>query len=155
MNCEEVTLGKFTIVGVSIRTTNKDYKSQDDIAKLWEIFFRNKSYETIPNKVSNDIYCIYTDYETDYTGEYTTLLGYQVSTLEGMPTNLNLVIKEFPESKYYKYISEGELPYAVAKTWAHIWESNINRRYLADFDVYGEEAKDPKDAKITTYLSIK
>lgn len=156
MKYEEVILDKFTVVGISVRTTNQNYQSQSDITKLWEIFFRNGYLQQLlPNKVSSDIYCIYTDYESDYTGEYTALLGYKVSSKNGIPTNLGLTIKEFTESKYYKYISEGELPYAVGKTWAYIWQSNIQRRYLADFDIYGEDSKDPKNAKITTYLSIK
>lgn len=154
MKQEEVVLDKFSVVGISVRTTNQDYKSQGDIAKLWEIFLRNGYLESMP-KVSDDIYCIYTDYESDYTGEYTTVLGYKVADAESIPTNLSLTIKEIPSSKYYKYISEGELPYAVGKTWAHIWQSDIDRRYLADFDVYGKEAKDPANAKITTFLSIK
>lgn len=156
MTHEEVVLEKFTIVGLSVRTTNQNHHSQGDIAKLWEIFFRNAYLQQLlPNKVSDDIYCMYTDYESDYTGEYTTLLGYKVSSTDNVPTNLSLAIKEIENSKYNKYISEGELPYSVGKTWAHIWQSNINRRYLADFDVYGEEAKNPQNAKITTFLSIK
>ncbi|MBD8388344.1 GyrI-like domain-containing protein [Dysgonomonas sp. BGC7] len=153
---EEVTLEKFTVAGISVRTTNQNHQSQEDITKLWEAFFRNAYIQQmLPNKVSDDIYCIYTDYESDYTGPYTTILGYKVSTAEGIPTNLSLIIRDIPSSKYCKYISEGELPYAVGKTWAHIWQSNIDRRYLADFDVYGAESKDPKNAKITTFLSIK
>lgn len=155
MKREEVVLETFTIVGISVRTTNQNHKSQEDIAKLWESFFLNGVVQTIPNKVSNDIYCIYTDYESDYTGKYTTIIGYKVSSIEGIPTNKNLIIKDFPECKYYKYISEGELPYAVGKTWAHIWQSDIDRAYIADFDIYGDEAKDPKNARITTFLSIK
>lgn len=155
MNCEEVTLDPFTVVGISVRTTNQNHKSQEDIAKLWESFFLNGVVQSIPNKISNDAYCIYTDYESDYTGEYTTLIGYKVSGISGIPTNKNLIIKDFPACRYLKYTSEGELPYAVGKTWAHIWQSDINRAYIADFDIYGVEAKDPKNAKITTFLSIK
>lgn len=156
MKHEEVALDKFYVVGISVRTTNQNHQSQGDIAKLWEIFFRNGYLQQmLANKVSDDIFCIYTDYESDYTGKYTTIIGYKVSGIEGIPTNLSLTIKEIPESKYYKYISEGELPYAVGKTWAHIWQSNIDRHYAADFDVYGAESRDPKNAKITTFLSIK
>lgn len=155
MKSKEITLDAFTIVGISVRTTNQNHKSQEDIAKLWESFFLNGVVQSIPNKISNDVYCIYTDYESDYTGEYTTLIGYKVSNINGIPANKNLIIKDFPSCKYLQYTSEGELPYAVGKTWAHIWQSNINRAYTADFDIYGEEAKDPKNAKITTFLSIK
>jgi len=156
MKHEEIKLDKFYVVGISVRTTNQNHQSQGDIVKLWEAFFRNGYIQQmLPNKVSNDIYCIYTDYESDYTGEYTTIIGYQVSGIEGIPTNLSLAIHEIAESKYYKYISHGELPYAVGKTWAHIWQSNIDRRYAADFDVYGDDARDPKNAKITTFLSVR
>ena len=69
MNREEVTLTKFVVVGISVRTTNQNHQSQEDIAKLWEVFFRNAYIQQLmPNKVSNDIYCIYTDYKSDYTG---------------------------------------------------------------------------------------
>lgn len=153
MKHEEVTLESFTIVGISVRTTNQNHQSQRDITKLWEIFFRNNVIEMIPDRVSDDIYCIYTDYESDYTAEYTTVLGCKVSSHLNIP--VNLIVKEIPTSKYNKYISEGELPYAIGRTWAHIWQSDIDRRYAADFDVYGEGAKDPKNAKIMTFLSIK
>lgn len=153
MNHEEITLDKFTVVGIAVRTTNQDYKSQKDISDLWDMFFSRNIIGMIPDKISNDIYCIYTDYESDFTGEYTTILGCRVSGTDKV--SMDLTIKEIPASKYYKYISEGELPYAVGKTWAHIWKSNIDRAYLADFDIYGEEAKDPSNAKITTFLSIK
>lgn len=153
MKQEEVKLDKFTVVGISVRTTNQNYQSQKDIADLWDMFFSRNIIGMIPNKISNDIYCIYTDYESDFTGEYTTILGCKVSDTNKVPADLT--IKEIPETKYYKYLSEGELPYAVGRTWAHIWKSEINRAYVADFDIYGEEAQDPKNARLTTFLSIK
>lgn len=153
MNFEKVSLDKLIIVGISVRTTNQNYKSQKDIAKLWEFFFLNDIQHLIPNKISDDIYCIYTDYESDYTGEYTTILGCQVSKIDAISDRL--IVKEIPACTYNKYISEGEMPYCVGKTWAQIWQSDLDRKYLADFDIYGEGAKDPKNARIITYLSIK
>lgn len=152
MKYEVVTLDKFTIVGIAVRTTNQEGKSQSDIGKLWESFFQKEVLKAIPNKLSEDIYCIYTDYESDYTGEYTTILGCQVSSIENVPADF--IIKEIPECTYYKYISEGELVSAVGKTWSHIWKSDIDRKYLADFDIYGDEARDPKNARIITFLSV-
>lgn len=155
MKHEEVILEAFSVVGMSVRTTNQNHQSQNDIPKLWEAFLIN-SYlqELLPNKSTEDIYCVYTDYESDYTGSYTTIIGYKVTSIEKIPTNLGLTIKEIPSSVYYKYVSEGELPSVVGDTWTHIWQSNIDRRYTADFDVYGEEVKNPANAKISTYLSI-
>ena len=149
---ENINLEKLTIVGISVRTNNKKAQSQGDIAKLWEEFFTNNISNKINNKISNDIYCIYTEYESDFTADYTTFLGCSVSAIEELPVGLKSL--EIDAGKYLKFLSEGEMPACVMKTWTHIWQENYARAYKADFDIYGEEAKDPLNAKITTYLSI-
>lgn len=70
----------FKIIGISIRTTNQNNQSQEDLGKLWGQFFRENVFEKIPYKISEDIYSIYTDYQSDYTEGYTTLIGVPVSS---------------------------------------------------------------------------
>jgi len=60
-----MTLNKFNIIGISVRTTNQNNKSAEDIGKLWEQFYRENLSAKIPNKTSNNIYAIYTDYKGD------------------------------------------------------------------------------------------
>ena len=50
---------KFNVIGISIRTTNEDRQSGKDIPALWNKFMTEEIQGKIPNKVSGDIFCIY------------------------------------------------------------------------------------------------
>ncbi|MDU1903951.1 MAG: GyrI-like domain-containing protein [Dysgonomonas sp.] len=154
MDYKETTLEAFTVVGISVRTINKDGKGIKDIGELFHRFFAENIIATIPNKISDEFYCIYTDYESDFMGEYTTILGCKVSGTENLPEGL--VVKQVPACKYRKYSAQGKIHEAVGQIWTHIWQSpDTDRAYIADFDVYGAEAQNPENAKIYTYLSVK
>jgi len=137
----------FDIIGISVRTTNKDERSQKDIGELWARFMSEGVMEKIPGKESADIYCVYTDYETDFNGAYTTIIGCRVNTLEMIPEGMDG--KTIPSSKYQVYKSSGEMPKALMETWKIIWDSDIYRAYTADFDLYGP------DPVVKTYISVK
>ena len=65
---ETINIDSFQIIGISIKTANSDVeKLQHDMQSLWHRFISENIAEKIPNKISSDIYCIYTDYEGDYT----------------------------------------------------------------------------------------
>lgn len=145
-------LEQFSVVGIAVKTTNQNGQAQKDISELWQKFFSNNISNRVPNKVSDDIYCVYTDYESDVNGAYTTILGYKVTTLESVPEGL--IGKSIPKATYQLYRSKGELPQSVLATWGHIWQTLIKRRYLADFDVYGQQSQDPSYAEVETYLSV-
>jgi predicted transcriptional regulator YdeE len=152
MTFTTTTLEQFYVIGIAVRTTNQNGQSQKDIGELWQRFFNDKISDRIPEKVNNDIYCIYTDYESDANGTYTTFLGCKVGTLGNIPKGL--VSKTIPKAKYQVYKSTGKLPDIVLSTWMHIWNIDIKRKYLADFDVYGQKAQDPNNAEVDTYLSV-
>ena len=69
------------IAGISVRTTNKNGQSQTDIGHLWTKFMSEGLAGQIKDKVTDDIYCLYTDYETDHTGLYTTVIGCKVGSM--------------------------------------------------------------------------
>lgn len=153
MNTENIKLEEITLVGISVRTNNEQAQSKGDIAKLWENFFAQDIMTKIENKISNDIYCVYTNYESDHTADYTTFLGCAVSaTASDLSVGLETLI--IPADKYLKFISEGQMPTCVLQTWLQIWGTEYPRAYKADFDIYGVESQDPTNAKVTTYLSI-
>jgi predicted transcriptional regulator YdeE len=146
------TLEAFHIIGIFVRTTNVNNKALKDIGDLFGNFVGQNIMEKIPNKISEDIYCVYTDYESDFNGPYTTIIGCKVSTLNDIPTGL--IGKSIPHSKYEVYRSTGKLSISLAKTWEGIWNSELNRRYSADFDIYGEKARDYENAEVDTYVAI-
>jgi predicted transcriptional regulator YdeE len=147
-----VTLGTFHVIGIFVRTTNVNNKALKDIGDLFGNFVGQNIMEKIPNKMTEDIYCVYTNYETDFNGPYTTIIGCKVSSLKDIPTGL--IGKTIPDSKYEVYRSTGKLSISLAKTWEGIWNSEINRRYSADFDIYGEKARDYENAEVDTYVAV-
>lgn len=152
MTFENRSLGEFLVAGISIRTTNKNGQSQKDIGELWGRFMSENIAQKISNKISGNLYCIYTDYESDFMGEYTTILGFDVGSVENLPDGL--IVKTIPASTYRLYKSQGELPGSVVNTWKQIWESDMKRKYLADFDIYPPDAFSSPNPVVETYLSV-
>lgn len=145
----------FKIIGISTRTTNKDNQSQEDLGKLWGQFFAENVIAKIPNKVSNNIITIYTDYKSDYTDEYTTIIGIPVSTLDEIPDKL--IGREFQSDDFRKFIAKGKMPNAVMNAWLDIWKKDkqLNRKYSYDFEVYGEKSQNGENSEVEIYLSTK
>ena len=142
----------FKVIGIVVRTTNSNGQSKADINELWNRWFAENVATRIPNTVSDHLYNIYTDYESDEHGFYNTILGYSVSTLASIPNGL--IGKQIPKSNYKEFVSEGKLPDCVVKTWETIWGLKFNRSYIADFDVYDPATMNPENAIVKTYLSI-
>lgn len=147
---------KFCIIGISTRTTNENGQSAKDIEALWGRFWAEEIQKQIPGKVSDEIYAVYTGYETDFTGPYTTLIGLPVSSLENIPKGFVGITIE--TDVYQKFVSRGKMPEAVFNTWLEIWgdkELNIKRAYRADFTVHGKKYHDGHDAEVETFISVK
>ncbi len=149
------TIEGFTIVGLAVRTTNENSQAAKDIPALWNKFMTENRVEQIPNKLDHQIYCMYTDYEGDFTKPYTTILGCKVAN---DPAEIpdGLVRKFVPTASYTKVVATGNLlEGAVYKAWVNIWNSALSRAYQSDFEVYGLGAQDPAKASVDIYLSIK
>jgi len=146
------TLSEFHIIGISVRTTNVSNKALKDIGELFGNFVSQNMMGKIPEKITEDIYCVYTDYESDYNGPYTAIVGCKVNSLDDIPTGF--IGKTIPGAKYQVYKSTGKLSISLTRTWEEIWNTDIDRRYSADFDIYGEKAKDYENAEVETYVSI-
>jgi predicted transcriptional regulator YdeE len=135
------TVQKFYIIGISTRTTNENGQSAKDIEALWGKFWGEEIQKQIPNKVSDEIYAVYTDYETDFTGLYTTIIGLPVSSLENIPEGFVSITIE--TAVYKKFVSKGKMPEAVFNTWLEIWQNKkLNRAYKADFTIHGKKYYD-------------
>jgi predicted transcriptional regulator YdeE len=144
----------FSIIGIAVRTTNENNQSGKDIPALWDKFMAEGMLEKIPGKIDNTLYCIYTGYESDYTKPYTTILGCKVANADNIPEGM--VGKNFDGGNYTKYTAKGNLMQGVVfNKWTKIWDSNIERAYTADFEVYGQKAQNPADAEVDIFIAIK
>ena len=131
----------FNIIGIAIKTTNENQQSVEDIGKLWERFFSENIAAQVPNKASDAIYSLYTDYESDYTGKYTAILGMKVSSLDSIPKGM--VGRQFKGGNYQKFTAKSLEPESVVDVWKEVWAKNeeLNRKYTVDFEVHKQGEK--------------
>ena len=145
----------FKIIGISIETTNQNGKAAEDLGNLWGRFFAENVAGKIQNKISGEIYSIYTDYESDFTGNYLAILGFKVSSLDNIPDGL--IGREFENETFMKFTAKGEMPNAVVETWKEIWskDDSLRRKYTYDFEVYGEKSQNGTDSEVEIYIATK
>jgi predicted transcriptional regulator YdeE len=151
---EHTILEPFKIIGISIRTTNENGQSAKDIPLLWQKLMNENILTNIPNKIDNTIYSVYTDYEKDFTKPYTTLLGCKVNSLDIIPEGM--VGYSFDGGVYKKFIAKGDLSKGVViNEWNKIWTMDLNRAYIADFEIYGEKSQDAQNAEVDILIALK
>ncbi len=152
MNYNIVSFNNIKIAGISVRTNNKNGKSQKDIMELWKEWFDDEVGSMITNRVSDNIYCVYTEYDSDHSGDYTVILGYEVSKFDGLLDELVKI--DIKPCSYREFISNGKVPDVVADVWNNIWNSeSIGRSYATDFDLYiGDNME---NMEVRTYISMK
>lgn len=149
----KVNIEPFKVIGISVRTTNENNQAAKDIADLWGKFMNNRVLEAIPNKIDHTVYSIYTDYESDHTKPYTTILGCKVETLSTIPDGM--VGKSFDGGNYVKLSAKGNLMKGlIVNKWSEIWKMDLDRLFTADFEVFGEKAQNPTDAEIDFLIAV-
>jgi predicted transcriptional regulator YdeE len=145
---------KFSVIGISVRTTNENGQAGKDIPGLWNKFMTEGIIEQIPNKIDSSIYCIYTEYEKDHTKPYTTILGCKVENLDTIPNGM--VGKTFEEATYTKHVAKGNILQGIVfEEWTKIWNSDLDRTFVADFEVYGEKAQNPENAEVDIFIGVR
>lgn len=143
----------FYVVGLSVRTTNENNRAAQDIPALWNRFFAEGIASKIPGRLSEELYCLYTDYEKDHTKPYTTVLGYKVKDLDAIPEGLSGVA--VPGKSFAVFTASGKLSDGIVyREWLRIWEEPLDRAFSGDFEVYGPEAQNPDDARVKIYIAL-
>lgn len=144
---------KFSVIGISVRTTNENGQSGEDIPALWNTFMSEAIQSKIPGKISEELFCIYTDYEKDHTKPYTTILGCKVENLDFIPENM--VGKTIESADYEELTARGNLSEGVVyNKWLEIWNSDLHRSFTADFEVYGAKAQNPENAEVAIFIAL-
>lgn len=150
-----IKIEAFKIIGIETETTNENGQAAIDIGNLWAKFYTENIPNKILNKLSEDIYAIYTDYESDFKGKYKTIIGLKVDSLQNIPSGL--IGREFKTAEYKKIIAKGTMPNAIGEKWQEIWakDSIIDRKYTADFEVYGKNAQKGENSEVEIFIAIK
>jgi len=143
----------FFIIGISVRTSNENGQAGTDIPALWNKFLGNDLGSQIPGKISNSLYCIYTEYELDHTRPYTTVLGCRVTSLTQIPEGMTgLAING---GTYIRRTAKGDLHQGVVfNEWTKIWNAGLPRVFTADFEVYDERSHNPENAEVDIFIAV-
>jgi predicted transcriptional regulator YdeE len=153
MEYKIINLPSFNFIGLPIRTTNENNQAMRDIGPHWQKFMSENMIEKIPSKADSELLGLYTDYEGDFMKPYTFIIGCRVSDTVNVPDGM--AAKVISVLKYAVFTGKGKLPDIVPQTWMKIWNSDIERAYRSDFEVYGIKASNREDAEIDIYISIK
>lgn len=142
----------FCITGLFIRTTNENGAAAGAIPPLWQKFLSENAMVQIPGKTSNDIYCVYTEYEKDYTRPYTVVLGCRVEAAAPVPEGFKKIT--ISAGNYTVVRAKGRLDEGIVfRAWTEIWNTATKRIYTTDFEVYGAKAANPGNAEVDIFVA--
>ena len=152
---EKISIPEFKLIGLSLgtKTTNQNGQSAIDCGNHWQKFGAGNYAEKIHNKISDEIFAVYHDYDGDHTAPYAYFIGCKVSQDAETPAGMNSLL--IPKADYVKITAKGTMPDCVADAWRFIWAGNFERTYQADFEIYGDRSRDWKNAEVDIYLGVK
>jgi predicted transcriptional regulator YdeE len=137
------------VIGMALRTSNEE--AGKTIPAHWQRFNASSIHKQVKNRISDDIYAVYTNYEGDYTKPYTLVIGFEVDSLDNIPMGLTGVT--IPASRYEVYSAKGILP-PIYETWQKIWKTPLRRTYKADFELYRADLKNQVPPEVLIYIGV-
>ncbi len=149
----------FQIIGISTKTSNaNELTAQAKIPQLWQDFYEKNIVDQLSKLDNQNVYGLYSDYETDVNGNYAITIGVEASKMND--ASPEWVIKTIPAAKYLVFTShKGKMPEIVIQTWQEIWawfaNSEVERTYTGDFELYDERCANPQEAQVEVYIAIK
>ena len=137
-----VSLYGMYIVGLEVRTTNRDEENQATakIPVLWQrVRTENLLTAITTPKVPGVTLGAYTRYQSDDRGPYSLIVGSEVDGLERIPPGMVGITVLAQE--YLIFTAAGEMPAAVIEGWKAVWRyfsetTVLTRAFTTDFERY-------------------
>ncbi|SHN14458.1 Predicted transcriptional regulator YdeE, contains AraC-type DNA-binding domain [Cyclobacterium lianum] len=151
---EKITLPGFQLIGLRLaaKTSNENGQSMLDCGHLWQEFERGQYFKKIPNKIDNNIYAVYYEYEGDHSEPFSYFIGCKIRPQSGDLSGLHML--NMPTQRYCKITAKGKMPDCMSASWRKIWDSKMNRTFGFDFEVYGEKSQNRDDTEVDIYVSV-
>lgn len=141
------------IMGVQRRTSNADGRSIDDIPACWQDFLSRNMVSKIPHRAKTPaMFTVYSDYESDWTGEYSYMIGSEVTKADKIPAGLAVV--RIPTQTYMVFTAAGPMPDALLSVWASVWGTKLPRAYTFDFEQYDARFTRPENKEVDVYIAV-
>ena len=121
-----IQLPEVKLVGIKERTRNSaemDPSTAKIAPTVQRYFHQALAEKLIHRKHPGATYCVYTDYESDVTGEYTYFIGEAVSSFDQIPDGFAKLL--IPAQTYVKFTNgPGPMPSVCIDVWQKIWQMN-------------------------------
>jgi predicted transcriptional regulator YdeE len=164
MNKTADQLPEIKLVGITCRTSNAKIFEADPSTNPIVITIQKYMQDNLASRIQSRVnpgrtFCVFTDYESDFTGDYTYLIGEEVTSFDETPDGFEKLT--IPAQDYTKFTNEpGPMPDVCIDMWQKIWkmdESDFGgkRAYIADFEIYDERSADHKNTVLDIYIGIK
>lgn len=151
MNYEIVNLEEKIVVGLSARTNNSSPDMGQVIGGLWQKLYTPDICGKIENRSNQKALGIYTDYSDDENGDYTVVTAFEVDKADNVPQDCE--VRKIPKGKYAKFIVRGNMLTAVQNFWRELWNMELERSFVCDFEEY--QNADAENAEIHIYIGLK
>lgn len=150
----DMKVEEFYVIGIFVRTSNAPGKGEKDIPALWKRFSMEQTHSIIPNKINDDVYGVYSDYDGDHTQPYTLTIGVKVSSTESIPEGMHAV--KVCAGNYEKFSGQGKLSENIIfNKWIEVWQANLKREYSTDFEYYPSNLFFGDDLSFDIMISVK
>ena len=107
MKYEIVTLEEKIAVGISARTNNLSPDMGAVIGGLWNRFYNEGIYASIPKKTNEKALGIYTDFTADEKADYTTVVACETSEEPPQEMHSQYTVCRIPAGRYARFIVHG------------------------------------------------
>ena len=141
------------VMGVQRRTSNADGRSIKDIPACWQDYLSQNMASKIPHRAKTPaMFAVYSDYESDWTGEYAYLIGSEVIKADTIPAGLAVV--RIPAQTYVVFTAAGLMPDAILGVWVSVWGTKLPRAYTFDFEQYDARFTRPENKEAEVCIAV-
>jgi predicted transcriptional regulator YdeE len=135
------------------RTSNADGHIIKDIPACWHDFLSQNMASKIPHRAKTPaMFAVYSEYETDWTGEYAYVMGSEVTKADKIPAGLAVV--RIPAQTYVVFTAAGPMPDALLVVWMSIWGTKLPQAYTFDFEQYDARFARSENKELDVYIAV-
>ncbi len=120
-----------------------NFKDPDIINKIQKLWYETSM--KFPEKDEINKYAVYSEYESDYKGDYTLFIG-----ADNIDSHKEIIIEEENYQVFSVDILSAD---GIVKTWEKIWELEekglLNRAYTVDYEKYYS------DGRVEIFIALK
>lgn len=120
-----------------------NFKDPDIINKIQKLWYETSM--KFPEKDEINKYAVYSEYESDYKGDYTLFIG-----ADNIDSHKEIIIEEENYQVFSVDILSAD---GIVKTWEKIWKLEekglLNRAYTVDYEKYYS------DGRVEIFIALK